>query len=280
MGNEYYGAPTTPTSDYLAHYGIKGMKWGVRKAIASGNDRALGRQYRKAQKKLAKLERQAASGKKYAKRAAALGAGAAAAGGLAAAGTLGVAKGIGAAGNAFSQRANSGGKYARRAAALGAGAAALGGASLGVTLPGAKNAAIGANRALAKRGISTGIKTKDIVDAAHGIHNWGSASHNISGTAASASRKLGTGIKTKDIVDAAHKVPGKNTVTNSQLARAGGLAVGAGLLGAAGYNAYRAATTKKAAAKAAQFRNEMNKTFAGTKYANAPRTPQKKRRRG
>ena len=233
MGNEYYGAPTTPTSDYLAHYGIKGMKWGVRKAIASGNDRALGRQYRKAQKKLAKLEK----------------------------------------------RANSGGKYARRAAALGAGAAALGGASLGVTLPGAKNAAIGANRALAKRGISTGIKTKDIVDAAHGIHNWGSASHNISGTAASASRKLGTGIKTKDIVDAAHKVPGKNTVTNSQLARAGGLAVGAGLLGAAGYNAYRAATTKRAAAKAAQFRKEMNKTFAGTQYANAPRTPQKKRRR-
>ena len=53
-----------------------------------------------------------------------------------------------------------------------------------------------------------------------------------------------------------------------------------GLAGAAGYNAYRAATTKKAAKKAAQFRSEMNKTFAGTKYANAPRTPQKKRRRG
>ena len=42
---------------YLAHYGIKGMKWGVRKARERGNDRALGRQYRKAAKKLAKLEK-------------------------------------------------------------------------------------------------------------------------------------------------------------------------------------------------------------------------------
>ena len=55
---------------YLAHSGVKGMKWGVRKAIERGNDRALSRQYRKAQKKLAKLEKRAASGKKYAKPAA------------------------------------------------------------------------------------------------------------------------------------------------------------------------------------------------------------------
>lgn len=52
---EYYGI-TTPTDDFLAHYGVKGMRWGVRKAIESGNQRKLDRQYKKAQKKLAKLE--------------------------------------------------------------------------------------------------------------------------------------------------------------------------------------------------------------------------------
>lgn len=57
--NEYYGAPTTPTDDYLAHYGIRGMKWGVQRAkkkpLYSGRNKRLDRQFVKASKKLEKL---------------------------------------------------------------------------------------------------------------------------------------------------------------------------------------------------------------------------------
>ena len=54
---KYYGVQRT--EEYLAHYGVKGMRWGVRKAIKSGSDKKLWRQYSKAQKKLNKLSRKA-----------------------------------------------------------------------------------------------------------------------------------------------------------------------------------------------------------------------------
>ena len=63
MANEYYGSATTPTEDFLAHYGIKGMKWGVRKAIADGNGRSLARKYRKAARHLERLNFKADSKK-------------------------------------------------------------------------------------------------------------------------------------------------------------------------------------------------------------------------
>ena len=50
------------STDHLTHYGVKGMHWGVRKAIERGGEkgaRALSRQYAKAQKKLAKLNAKA-----------------------------------------------------------------------------------------------------------------------------------------------------------------------------------------------------------------------------
>ena len=50
----YYGISNS--TDHLEHYGVKGMRWGVRRALATGNQRALDRHYRKAAKKLAKLQ--------------------------------------------------------------------------------------------------------------------------------------------------------------------------------------------------------------------------------
>lgn len=52
---KYYGIQRT--NEYLAHYGVKGMKWGVRKAIERGDAKALARHYRKATKKLNKLRK-------------------------------------------------------------------------------------------------------------------------------------------------------------------------------------------------------------------------------
>lgn len=261
MGNEYYGAPTTPTSDYLAHYGIKGMKWGVRKAVESGNARALGRQYRKAQKKLAKLERQAASGKKYAKRAALMGAGAAAAGGIAATGTKGVAAVTRGAGRAVGTATTYAGLGAMKAGQLMRKAGIRGGGRMGE-----------AGRAMYGAGNRVTMATSK---AGKAIEKWGHGSHDI----ATAGHNIGGVIAGKQGQDIGKKIGNKlgGSVTNNTLVRLGSAGVGAGMLGGAAYNAYRAATTKKAAKKAAQFRNEMDKAFAGTAYANG--NPNKKRRR-
>ena len=56
--DEYYGS-TLASSDFFAHYGVKGMKWGVRKAIEKNSPKKLARQYEKARRKLDRLERNA-----------------------------------------------------------------------------------------------------------------------------------------------------------------------------------------------------------------------------
>ena len=53
----YYGVHRS--DDYLAHYGIKGMKWGVRKAIERGDKKALHKHWDKAHKKLHNLQKSA-----------------------------------------------------------------------------------------------------------------------------------------------------------------------------------------------------------------------------
>ena len=70
--NEYYAV--IRTTDHLAHYGVKGMKWGVRKAIIMGDQKKLDRHFKKATKKLAKLQDKALHSGKYAAKATAYGA--------------------------------------------------------------------------------------------------------------------------------------------------------------------------------------------------------------
>ena len=89
---KYYGVERS--TDHLAHYGVKGMRWGVRKAIATGNQRSLDRHYRKAAKKLAKLQKIGNNPYKYAAKSAAYGVAAAGTGTIAIGGTGLAAKGI------------------------------------------------------------------------------------------------------------------------------------------------------------------------------------------
>lgn len=273
MYNNDYMYAIERNDDYLAHYGIRGMKWGVRKAIESGNARKLSRQYAKAQKKLAKLEKRANSGSKYAKRAAALGAGAAAAGGLAALGTSGVAN-----------ITRGAGKFGRNAmVGLGGAMNSLGNvAGRAATAPGKMNPRLRAMLGKSATALKTGGTAVDQAgrsvrrgtsSAAAQLANWGNRNSisNAVGTEV-AKAAMRDGIKngnfhkrTLEGMRASQKISG---ISNNTIARIGAGAVGAGLAGGAAYNAYRAATTKRAARKAAEFRNEMNKAFAGTKYAN------------
>ena len=54
--SEYYGVQRSTS---LSHYGVKGMKWGVRKAKETKNSKRLARHYKKANRKLQSLTRKA-----------------------------------------------------------------------------------------------------------------------------------------------------------------------------------------------------------------------------
>lgn len=262
MDNEYYGIASTPMDDYLAHYGIRGMKWGVRKAIKSGNSARLSRQYDRAQKKLAKLEKAAANSKKYAKRAVRMGIGAAAAGGLAAAGTEGVSRGI----------SKAGGVIAGASKGIGN---ALQKASHQKIIPmsakqRAKMRAVGGSMVQAgkvKLG-EHGVIAGTAANASKAVRDWGNATNALGKNSAIMLRKGNKAWGVKNPLAG---------VSNNTIARIGAGAIGAGLAAGAARNAYKAATAKK---KAEKFRSEMNKAFAGTKYANGRPASTSKKRRG
>ena len=271
MYNNDYMYAIERNEDYLAHYGIRGMKWGVRKAIASGNSARLGRQYAKAQKKLAKLGKQAGKSKKYARRAALMGAGAAAAGGLAAAGTEGVRKGL-----------NVGGKLINRAG--------HGMSSLGEMTRGSRNKAlrkVGMALDSAGRSVATAGNIVGGNKVGNAISNWGN-SRSITRSVDKGLNRFGSKLQTKYAGNAVAKKAGlaswkgsqavnKANLSNNAIARIGAGVVGAGLAAGAARNAYKAATAKK---KAERFRTEMNKAFAGTQYAKGGNQQSSKPRQG
>ena len=268
------------SDEYLAHYGVRGMKWGVRKAREMGGARGakrLSRQYAKAEKKLAKLEKQATKSKKYARRAALMGAGAAAAGGLAAVGTGGVGKAM----RGVGRNGSKAGK------GLGQAMVSVGGAARKSGIKGVRD--IGRATAHAGRGIrdNSGNVSKTMLGASKAVEEWGRSNSvagklagkygNVAGKRAAAVTG-GNAYAQKMASDVARgKAKGAiGSISNNTIARIGAGAVGAGLAAGAARNAYKAATAQK---KAAKFKSEMNKAFAGTKYANGGNRQGKKRRR-
>lgn len=269
MYNNDYMYGVERSNEYLAHYGIRGMKWGVRKAIKSGNSARLSKQYAKASKKLAKLEKRAANTGKYARRAALMGAGAAAAGGLAAVGTAGV-----------STFMKNNAKYAGKAS-KGIGNAMVKGGQLMSKIPGANKTAgkvITAGYNLQANKINN---ANAVYNAGRAVDAWGKSNSIARGVGNQAQNAIiRRGIKSGRIAPATARGVEVNKaisgVSNNTIARVGAGAIGAGLAVGAAKNAYRAATAKK---KAAKFKSEMNKAFAGTKYANGGNRQGKKRRR-
>lgn len=252
--------------EYLAHYGVRGMKWGVRRAIKSGNAQRLSRQYAKAQKKLAKLEKQAGRSKRYARRAALMGVGAAAAGGLAAAGTTGVGRAIRKSGSVVSGGSRVLGK------GLTAGGKALG--NLANAIPGRQTgmSKLAGRMNAAGRGMTAnaGMAGQGLRRAGTQLASWG-GKHSIAKSVGQSAENaiVRSGIKAGRIAPATARGMKVNKaisgVSNNTIARIGAGAVGAGLAVGAARNAYKAATAQK---KAAKFRSEMNTAFKGTKYAN------------
>ena len=266
MYNNDYMYGVERSNEYLAHYGIRGMKWGVRKAIKSGNSARLSKQYAKASKKLAKLEKRAGKTGKYARRAALMGAGAAAAGGLAVAGTEGVASGM-------------------RRLVRPAAAASRDVGRLLTKVPGRNKV----SQALHNTGVNMYVAGKTgkvggaMTRAATAVDQWGKAKTVGTGIQNAAGKIAGRTIKGKNAVFntvssnvARNATKGVAGLSNNTIARIGAGAVGAGLAVGAAKNAYRAATAKK---KAAKFKSEMNKAFAGTQYANGGQPRQGKKRR-
>ena len=259
----YYGV--TRSTDHLAHYGVKGMRWGVRRAIATGNARALDRQYRKAAKKLAKLQDIGNHSAKYGAKAAGYGAAAATTGAMTIGGTKTAGNMLGLVGNRIIPFKN----------------AAL------MKIKG-YNPSVAKNLAVA-RNAKDSMKLKRTIE---NFNKWGSEAHNLDPIIEKAKNThkkaldflnidSSKGVNTANTANNASKITKSKSklVTNDTLFRIGAGAVTAGLAAKAVQNAYRAKHGEKYRDKATAFKEAMDETFAGTPYEGHYEKVRRRRRR-
>lgn len=225
----YYGV--TRSTDHLAHYGVMGMRWGVRKAITSGNQAALDRHYRRAARKLAKLQNIGNNPYKSAAKAAAYGAAAAGTGALAIGGTGLAAKGI-------------------RYGAAGIRTIGKGLEARGINTKN-KYGTLLSKRPLAK-----------LENAAKGIEEWGGKTTTINLHKHVVDPKTGLLVK--------QGVLGENgqgiKIGNNKIFRAGAALATAGLAAKAYQHGRRAKRADEYRDKAERWKEEMDRNFAGTEY--------------
>lgn len=260
--SEYYAVQRS--GEYLEHYGVKGMKWGVRKAVEKGNSRKLTRQYNKAAKKLAKLnaraniqtqQTKAAKYGKFAKNSA----GIAASGGLMMAGGTALGKhltGLAKKTGVLHRLNNS--RYSEYESNV---------------LNTHQRRLLTGHDKLLKSGASKEARNRF---ADQSIKNFNSKVDS------EYAKHLASNQKLKDQLD--RQVKGANS--GFSVAKTGSIMAGVGLLGAgiAGSKALAAKrrTTEKGHAKAVAkrdaWRKEMQNAFKGTKYAKLPEVKSKQRK--
>ena len=246
--SEYYAV--VRSTDHLAHYGVVGMKWGVRRALTSGNERALNRHFNRAARKLKKLQKIGLNPKKSAAKAAAYGAAAAATGTIA----------IGGTGAASAYLRNKAKKLAPKII------------DAELREPGIESYKEGtALRSATAKELNK--KYTDLNDRANSIDAWGNTKKKIPASK--------TPVRDNKGVWKLEDVPEKEVgLTRNQKLRLGAGSVALGLGAMSALHAYRAKNAKKYREKAVAFKNAMDDTFAGTKYEGMyVKQPRKKKRR-